>query len=321
MIRLYYLLYMGILLVLFSCKAETTPSHNSLQHTMQSEVPMVSETKTPNSDQYLFIDTIIGHDQVAHHVRIFQSGNNRGTYITILPSLGRGVEDYTEQYNCSITTRLVEAGYVVVLIQPRGIGQSTGDLTPQHISLDVLSMDIKTVLDALDIDKIHIVGHAFGNRLGRNFASLYPNYVDKVILLASGGNFKITSEAEKCLRGSIDMSLDDEERLKMIDCAFFAEGNDARIWLNGWYPKLAQAQIYAALNAQADFYKKAGGRPILLVQATEDLIAPPDLAGKALAEALGPQVTYVEVEHAGHALTSEQPDEVARLMINYLKTQ
>jgi pimeloyl-ACP methyl ester carboxylesterase len=217
-----------------------------------------------------------------------------------------------------LTARLVEAGFKVILIQPRGIGKSTGDLTPTNVDMKLLADDIKATLDSMNIKKLHVAGHAFGNRLARVFATVYPDYVDSVILLASGGNFEMEPKAENCLRGSINMKLPDDERLQNIQCAFFAQGNDASIWLQGWYPKLAAAQINAAITIDTDFYKAAGGKNILLIQATEDLIAPPELAGKALAAELGAQLTYAEVENAGHALTSEQPEIVAQIMIKYL---
>ncbi|NOR36048.1 MAG: alpha/beta fold hydrolase, partial [Woeseiaceae bacterium] len=205
-----------------------------------------------------------------------------------------------------------------ILIQPRGIGKSTGNLIAENVSMKMLADDVKDTLDLMDIKRLNMAGHAFGNRLARTFATMYPDYVDRIVLLASGGNFKMEPEAESCLRGSINVKLPDDERVKKIHCAFFAEGNDASTWLRGWYPELAFAEINAATTIDTDFYKGAGGKEILLIQATEDFIAPPELAGKVLAEELGDQVTYVEVEHAGHALTSEQPEIVATHMIEYL---
>lgn len=279
-----------------------------------------STGKVATAEDYLAQNVVIEHGSASNHVRLYMKDGSDGEFITIIPSLGRGVEDYTEAYDSTITTRLAEAGFRVVLIQPRGIGQSRGDLSPTNVDMELLADDLKATLDSMAIERLHITGHAFGNRLGRTFATLYPEYVDSVILLASGGNFQIEPKAEHCLRGSLNMKLPDDERTKMIHCAFFAQGNDASIWLPGWYPKLAAAQINAATTIDTDFYKSAGGKNILLIQATEDFIAPPELAGKVLAAELGDQVSYVEVKNAGHALTSEQPEQVAKYMIEYLST-
>ena len=68
-----------------------------------------------------------------------------------------------------------------------------------------------------------------------------------------------------------------------------------------------------------DVFKKAGGKPFLLVQAAEDFIAPPDKAGKILKQELGDQVTYVKIPLAAHALSSEQPDLIAKHIIKYFR--
>ncbi len=262
-------------------------------------------------------EQIVRHGEVASHVRIH--GQGEGGVITILPSLGRGVEDYTGEYRCTLTERLVEAGYRVVLIQPRGIGASEGDLTPGSVSMQALAGDIAAVLDALDIDRLTVIGHAFGNRLARTFATLYPRRVDHLVLLAAGGNFPMSDEQKQVLRDSVDLSLPDEQRLRAIERAFFAAGNDPSVWLHGWYPQLMRAQSRAVAGIDGEFFKRAGGKPFLLVQPAEDFIAPPDKAGKALRAELGEQVTYVEIAGTGHALTSERPDQVARHVLAYLR--
>lgn len=269
------------------------------------------------AEDYLQTDKVINHGSASNHVCIYANDKGEGQYIVIVPSLGRGVEDYTEKYNSTLTTRFAQAGYQVVLIQPRGIGRSTGDLTPENASMSMLAQDIKAVLDALEIKRANFIGHAFGNRLVRTFATLYPSYIDHLALMAAGGNFSLTQEQVNCLTNSFDLQLRNDKRLKFIKCAFFAEGNDPSVWLSGWYPDLAQAQILASRMINGDFFKKAGGKPFLLVQAAEDFIAPAEKAGRVLKQELGDQVTYVEIPHAGHALSSEQPDLVAKHIIDY----
>ena len=80
----------------------------------------------------------------------------------------------------------------------------------------------------------------------------------------------------------------------------------------------ARAQVAAARAVASDEFKRAGGLPFLLVQPEEDFIAPPDLAGRALLEELGEQVTYVEIAGSGHALLPEKPDELAQVVGDYL---
>lgn len=275
----------------------------------------------PVAKDFLVLDTNVEHGAASNHVRVYATDREKGEFILIVPSLGRGVEDYTEEYKSTITTRLAQAGYRVVLVQPRGIGRSTGDLTPANASMSMFAQDIRASMDSLKIDRAHFIGHAFGNRLARAFATLYPERVDRVILMASGGNFAMTQEQETNLQNCFNMKLDPETRLKSIKTSFFAEGNDPSVWFNGWYPELAAAQTLAGRMVNGDFFKKAGGRPILLLQAKEDYIAPPEKAGRVLKSELRDQLTYLEIEHTGHALSSERPEEISTAIINYLHQQ
>ncbi|WP_053993043.1 alpha/beta fold hydrolase [Mangrovimonas sp. TPBH4] len=304
------------LTILLSCNQQKGEKVINQENEKQQE--MISN-KTAND--YLTKDFVVQKENVSNHVRIYSKENSYNNFITIIPSVGRGVEDYTEMYNSTITTKLVETGYTVVLIQPRGIGKSKGDLTSKNIQLTDLANDIKTTLDSIGIKHLKVVGHAYGNRVARTFTTMYPDYVEGLALLACGGNFEIDPEVLKSVQGSLDLSLPDEERLKNLARAFFAKGNDPSVWLNGWYPELAYAQNTATANTDGNYYKNAGGKPFLVVQATEDAAAPPEKAGKILKKELGDQVTYIEVEHAGHALTSEQPNEIAEDIIKYFENK
>lgn len=287
--------------------------------TTQAAPRAASVASQVTSDDFLLSDRVVDHGDAANHVRIYGKQADRGEYVVMAPSLGRSVEDFTETYGSTLTTRLARAGYRVVLIQPRGIGRSTGTLSPQVVTMKLLVDDIKQTLDALGIERARFVGHAYGNRQSRAFAAFYPEYVEDVTLLAAGGDFALSEDQFNTLVQCFNLALPDEERMTYIKKAFFADNNDPGVWLGGWFPSLAGAQIAAVQSIDKEFFKRAGGRPILLIQATDDFIAPPELAGQQLAAELGDQVTYVEVQNSGHALLPERGDQVAAQMIAYYR--
>ncbi len=252
------------------------------------------------------------------HVSVHGDLDTASGAVSLVPSLGRGVEDFTAKFGSTLTDELVARGYAVVLIQPRGIGKSTGSLDPERVTMATLAADLKAVLDTLEIEEVALIGHAFGNRLSRFYTAQYPDRVSGLALLAAGGDFELSPQQLKCLFGSLNLANPEEQRREDIRCAFFAAGNDPDIWMNGWYPALARAQVAAARAVASDEFKRAGSLPFLLVQPEEDFIAPPDLAGRALLEELGEQVTYVEIAGSGHALLPEKPDELAQVVGDYL---
>jgi len=265
-----------------------------------------------------FERTIERDDGGVSHTRVTMPGGPSKGWVALVPSLGRGVEDFTEDYGARLTKDLARAGYSVVLVQPRGVGQSTGDLTPSATTMDLLASDLEQVFDALNIETVSLVGHAFGNRLSRYFAATRTERVDALVLLAAGGDFELSLDQRRCLLGSFNLDSPEDQRIEAIRCAFFAEGQDPTVWLNGWYPRLALAQINAAQTVASEAFKTAGGIPFLLVQPEQDFIAPPDLAGRKLKQELGDQVTYVEIPDAGHALLPEKPQQLSETVVDYL---
>lgn len=233
-----------------------------------------------------------------------------GPAVVLLPSLGRGAEDFEE-----LSPRLAAAGYRVLRPQPRGIGASNGPL--RDVSLRDLTDDIIAVMEALSATPAVLVGHAFGNWIARMVASIRADLARAVVLLAASHReipADVLSSTEKCL----DMSLSPDERLRHLRIAYFASGNDASVWLHGWNTELARAQRAAGKLVPKAFWWGAGGVPILDVQAQEDAVAPRAGAGK-LREELGARVTVATIPGAGHALLPEQPAAVARAVIDYLR--
>ncbi len=91
-------------------------------------LPQPSEAEQPRGGAYdrVVVETMMAQpDGATSHGRVFAKDAAAGAWIAIVPSLGRGVEDYTEDYASTLTSRLVAAGYRVILVQPRGIGRST----------------------------------------------------------------------------------------------------------------------------------------------------------------------------------------------------
>ncbi len=241
------------------------------------------------------------------HVRTLGAG----APVLLIPSLARGVADFE-----SLADSLAAAGFQAVLPEPRGIGRSTG---PEPVDLFDLAGDVASVIEALDVGPTHLIGHAFGNRVARATAALAPDLVASVALLAGGGEVPPSPEISAALRGAVSQGLKpDEERLTDIQLAFFAPGQDAKVWLYGWNANAAKSQSAAVRATPTARWWTAGHAPVLLVQALEDPIAPMGNAD-ALARDIGARLTLVSLAHASHAILPEQPEAVAAALILWLR--
>ena len=238
------------------------------------------------------------------------SVRGQGNPIVFIASRGRGAEDFDDLCN-----RLVRAGYQGILPQPRGIGGSTGPL--DAITYHDLAADIAATIRELVGGPATVVGHAFGGRVARTLAADHPSLVKQLILLAAAGPVQRSPEISEASDRAFDEALSREDRLAAIQRAFFAKGNDARVWQEGWYFSVAKAQRAADARTPLNEWWAGGSAPILVLQGTEDAIVVPENARRLAAE-FPDRVKLIEIAHAGHAMLPERPDQIANGILAYL---
>lgn len=251
-------------------------------------------------------------------IEVLADGEAAGPALVLLPSLGRGAEDFAP-----LLPGLVAGGLRVLRPQPRGVGGSTGPL--DGLTLHDLAADVGAAIEAVPgAAPAFVAGHAFGNYVARTLATDRPELVRGVVLLAASigrpppGEVLYGPEIREAIMGSGDPSLPREARLAHLRRAFFAPGNDPTGWLEGWHPAAKRAQSAATQATPPDDFFLAGRAPVLDVQAAEDAVAPRKFAG-VLRAAMGEgRVTTVVVEGAGHALLPERPEAVARAILAWV---
>ncbi len=233
-----------------------------------------------------------------------------GPAVVMLPSLGRGADDFT-----LLGDALANAGFRAVAIDPRGIGSSTGSL--EDLTLHVYASDAASVIEHLGSHPVDVIGHAFGNRVARVLASDRPDLVRRVVLVAAGGRQHIDPDVGTSLVACFDETLGDDEHLDAVRRTFFAPGNDPAVWQDGWWPEAATAQRAAVVATPVDAWTSAGDAQVLIIQGMHDRVAPPEV-GRAVRDEIGDRATYVEIDGCGHALLPEAPDAIAREVIRFL---
>ena len=140
-------------------------------------------------------------------------------------------------------------------------------------------------------------------------------------LVAAGGRVATPDAADRALRRCFQTWRPVDDRLDDIRLAFFArESEIPEAWRQGWYPMTATIQGAATRNTPVDLWWQAGQAPVLVLQALEDVIAPPGNAD-ILERELGERVTRVDVPGAGHALLPEQPEKIAAAIIGFVQGQ
>jgi long-chain acyl-CoA synthetase len=77
-----------------------------------------------------------------------------------------------------------------IAIDLRGHGRS--DRPRGSYKMSVILSDIEAVLNALDVNgKIVLLGHSFGGAIAAEYSAIHPERVDRLVLIASAGEFKL----------------------------------------------------------------------------------------------------------------------------------
>jgi pimeloyl-ACP methyl ester carboxylesterase len=262
------------------------------------------------------------HDHIVERagVRIQYYIEGKGPLLVILPSLGRGAEDYN-----GFAGLMASAGYQVLRPEPRGFGMSTGPM--MLADLHPLAADVAMAMEDAggEHSSAFVMGHAFGSFVARQLAADRPDLV-RALILAAGSAGKTapgTGGSPGGGQATIDIAanpnLPQAERLVALQAAFFAPGNDPHVWLSGWNRAVYEMEKMP-MSAHIDDWFNSGTAPILNIQADDDAIARLENM-LVLQQYLGAdRVTNVRIPHAGHALFPEQPILVRDAVLPYLKS-
>ena len=239
-----------------------------------------------------------------------------GDVIILIPGLGADASTY-EQF----TPLLNVAGYQTCAINLRGISKSTGSL--KRLSLHDLAKDVAGVIDLLEGAQVHVIGWAFGNRDARCLARDRPELVKTIILLAAGGLAKPDSEAQKTMFKLTQPNIPIDEKLKAAQLSLFSPATNPDVISASWknrktWTKAVVAHGRATQHTPVEDWWSGGEAPMLVIQGLDDLIAPP-ANGRALRDEFGERVKLIELENAGHALTYEHPEVIAKEIVSFLR--
>ncbi|HXC31588.1 MAG TPA: alpha/beta hydrolase [Verrucomicrobiae bacterium] len=248
-------------------------------------------------------------DRGPAHIEVIAQG--AGPVLVILPSLGRGAEDYEV-----VAKVLAEERFRVLRPQPRGVGRSAGPMSGQ--TLHDLAADIAAVIEHEKSGPAVVVGHAYGHFVARMLATDRPELVRGLVLAAASpgkvpkgvNEPPVKPEVREAIRQASDLSLPEAERLSALQLAFFAPDHDPHVWLGGWHPETEKMENEASAATPVDEWFAAGHAPVLDLQAENDAVAQPKFRSVLKTE-LGDRVTVLVIPNAGHALAPEQPEAMA----------
>ncbi|MDT8306890.1 MAG: alpha/beta fold hydrolase [Anaerolineae bacterium] len=226
---------------------------------------------------------------------------------------------------------LLAAHFRVITFDNRGVGAT--DKPPGPYSASMMAADTAGVLDALALERAHILGHSMGGYIAQALAVEQPQRIDRLILASTsfGGPDQIAPSPE-AMAVLTDLSGDPAERfmrgLTVSAAPGFAAREPAFVqeWLqyridNPVDPIAYQAQLAVGLalfarEAAFDGKLQQITAPTLLLWGEHDQVTPPGNAQLMAAQI--PNTAITILADAGHNFALEVPEAAAEAVISFL---
>jgi aminoacrylate hydrolase len=246
----------------------------------------------------------------------------RGEPLIFVSGLG-GVGSYWQPQVPAFSSR-----FRVITYDHRGTGSS--DRLQRAFSIDQMTIELVALMDALRIERAHIVGWSTGGAIGQTLAIEQPQRIARLVLCSTWTHcdpwFRRLFEArrEVLLRGGSElyaaffpMWVYPPDHVNAHDAGI---GEEVRQAVAGAPPvEVATGRI----NALLAFDRRAGlsriKTPTLVVASENDYVIP-SYHAEALALAI-PGARLAMIRDGGHANTAVRPDEFNRIVLEFLEVE
>jgi len=215
----------------------------------------------------------------------------------------------------------------VVLFDNRGVGRT--DAPRPIYAISEMADDTEALLNALDIDKAHIMGLSMGGLIAQEFALKYPRRLKSLILATTAA--RLSPHAGQVIQLWQNMVQEDvkpetclrEMFLWVFTDKFFENDEQVKsflnVFLNHPHPQPAHGfSGQAAACLKHDSLDRLGRItvPTLVIAGREDIFIPVKLS-EELAAGI-PNAELVVLEGGGHGFCTEIPEKFNRAVLDFL---
>jgi pimeloyl-ACP methyl ester carboxylesterase len=268
---------------------------------------------TPFRAQYRVID--------GTRLRIVDSG--RGTPVVFLHGFGASMYSWRKTL-----PPVAAAGYRVIAIDNRGFGFS--DKPAHGYSNAEYARLIVALLDTLDISSAVLIGHSMGGAIAAEVALAHPDRVRGLVLIDAAGYGVRWPGVLKAARSRIIGAIVTRFRSRWVTgrilrSTYADPRKVTEADVDQYYAPVPEPDYGRALRGVLQEFRfdtlvgRLGGlqTPTLVLWGDADRWIPMRDGGRLAREL--PRGAFVVVSRTGHAAAEESPDEVNRLLLDFLK--
>ena len=216
-----------------------------------------------------------------------------------------------------------------VIFDNRGVGRS--DNLDGDVSIESMATDALGLMDALNINQAHILGHSMGGMIAQELALRFPERVKKLVLCSTscgGSKAELPSMETQRLLGRLSRKEHTRELIEegmthiftkkfMDENPEFMEKKVDDILIIPTGPTTFKAQMGAWMRYNSCRKLKVIEMPTLIVHGKQDILVPPGNA-ELLAVKM-PKAEVVYFDSNAHIVHTEEPDKFTEVLLKFLK--
>jgi pimeloyl-ACP methyl ester carboxylesterase len=262
----------------------------------------------------------------------------KGDPILLISGASTGINGWVPS-----TLKALSSNHTVIVFDPRGIGNTT--IGSKAYSIEQLANDTAGLLDALNIEKADVLGYSLGSSVAQQFAVMHPEKTNSLILVAAtcGGKEGIPQPPQlvglqsEILNKSLNNITIAPEEIKSLISLSLGTG-----WLKlhpdslqnipraedvfaGVPPNTIKGQFSAGEDWMATNWNGICNelakiaKPTLVITGTDDNSYTPHANSLIIAGKI-PGAWLVQIKDSGHAVISQYPDIINRVLETFLST-
>jgi pimeloyl-ACP methyl ester carboxylesterase len=258
-------------------------------------------------------------------IEIYYERQGSGTPLLLINGWGGNLDSWSKEM-----VALFARKHLVITMDNRGTGRSGKPDYPY--TMDMMAADSASVIDALDIEKSHVMGFSMGGIITQTFGLNYPEKTLSLVLCGTqaGGIHRISSDPQvqldlALIANPLPEMTERDRTIKLLYLLYSADYVEKNL------EKLIADETYSdyptptyALNRQSqaiagfDSYDSLPDMkfPVLVMTGTDDVLVPPENSG-ILAERI-PNAELIRISGCGHGFLKQKTRESVLNILQFL---
>jgi 3-oxoadipate enol-lactonase len=226
---------------------------------------------------------------------------------------------------------LLSENYHVIMMDNRGTGRSDKPDIPY--TMDMMAADVKGVLDALGIEKAHVMGFSMGGAITQTFGMNYPETVKSLVVCgaSAGGEHSISSDPQihmdlALIANPLPEMTQRDVTIKLLYLLYsneYVEANLEALVADETYsdyqtPSFALMNQSAAIGTMSTYqHLPEMNMPVLVITGVDDKLVPAKNSEKIASRI--PNSKLVMIPGCGHGFLKQKTDEAVAHILKFLE--